>query len=307
MDSPNKRPVDELVTRYKYHPELRDLFVEGDRDVAFFRWFFDHLPGSKATVYHINAIDIPSDAVDATGLAREGNKGRVLALALMLDQLLPTECRSVYGCVDRDFHGLGFDLPKCRFLIYTDHACMECYALNVNPITKLFNVYLGKTLSDSELDSMIAVLRQVFFVRLAKRMMAPAATWFEEFTKCCSIKGSRVVLNESKFLSRVLNVAAGALTRNAVEAEVKRLGSLQTPKGYHAVHGHDLVQLISWIAQKKGVDQGIRHPTPLSRAIFGLIEFADIRKEPLFMKVAGWASQSDAQGPAPLTPTRHSS
>ena len=213
--------------------------MEGDRDAAFFRWFLDHVPGSRGAVYHINTVHIPPDAVGAVGLASEGNRGRVVALALTLDHALPAECHSVYGCVDRDFHGMGFELPKCRFLIYTDHACLECYALSANPISKLFSVYLGTPLRGVEAESMMVVLRHVFLARLARRKMAPNAGWFEQFTRWCSIKDGVVVLDKSEFLSRVLSVAAGTLTASAVETEVKRLASLQACQSYHAANGRD--------------------------------------------------------------------
>src|SRR5271166_1542994 len=146
MDDQNRRPIGELVARYRFHPELRDLFVEGDRDVSLFRWFLSNLPGKKAVVYHINTIGITRGASQAVGISTEGNKGRVLTLAMTLDKELPLECRSVYCCVDKDFHEFGFALPECRYLVYTGYACMECYALNPNPLSKLFEIYLGKSL-----------------------------------------------------------------------------------------------------------------------------------------------------------------
>jgi hypothetical protein len=148
-------------------------------------------------------------------------------------------------------------------------------------------------LRDAEAESMMIVLRHVFLVRLAKRKMAPNAGWFEQFTRCCSIKDDSVVLDESKFLSRVLNVAAGTLAASAVETELKRLASLQACQSYHAAHGHDIVRLISWIAHKKGVSKEIANPAPLERALLSLIEIEDIQKEPLFTNIAGWAASAE--------------
>jgi hypothetical protein len=169
---------------------------------------------------------------------------------------------------------------------------MECYVLNKNPVSKLFSVYLGKNLADSELESMTTVLRYVFFVRLAKLRTAPTAPWFGEFTKCCSITNGHVKLDTQKFLSRVVNAAAYSLNVVQIKDEVERLMSLPRSEKQHVAHGHDIVHLISWVAQKKGVVREIRDPAPLQRAMHSLFEFQDMAREPLFAKIASWASTS---------------
>jgi hypothetical protein len=182
VDDTERRTVDELITRYTYHPELRDLFVEGDRDVRMFRWFLSLLPKNRAAIYQVNTIDLPPQAVIDTGGTEEGNRGRAIALGLLLEKTLAEECEAVLCCVDKDFHDFGFALPSCRYLVYTDVACIECYAFQANPLAKLFQIYLNKSLSHREIDAMKKVLSYVFIVRLIKRKLAPTAHWFEDFT-----------------------------------------------------------------------------------------------------------------------------
>jgi hypothetical protein len=292
MESTYRHSINELVTRYRFHPELRDLYVEGERDITIFSWFVSRLAENRAVVYHINTVEIAPDARQAIGVSEGGNKGRAIALALILDRALPQECRSVFCVVDKDFHEFGFALPVSRYLIYTDFACIECYAVSANALSKLFAVYLGKTLTVTEIDSMVEVLNYVFSMRLAKRQLAPKATWFNHFTRCCSIKDGRVYLEKSALLKRVLSAAAGELTAEAVESEIQQFSTHPIEDGRQAMHGHDIIQLISWIAREKGVGNEIAGPAPLQRAVLlGLVEIEDLAKEPLFSKIAEWACE----------------
>jgi len=244
MPDQNRRSLAELVTRYQFHPELRDLLVEGERDISVFRWFLSSLPKSRGVVYHVNSVDLTAEDCESVGVYGGGNKGRVIALARILDAELPPRCVSVLCCVDRDC--LDFELPyrSYRYLIHMDFACLECYALGQKSLYKLFITYLGTQITPGEIDSMMDVLRYVFSVRLAKRRLAPDAAWFDRFTKCCSLHNGRVRLDKQAYLSRVLNVADGLLPGESVERETKWFAAQSLADMRLAVHGHDAVHLL---------------------------------------------------------------
>jgi hypothetical protein len=292
MDDTYRRSISELVTRYRFHPEFRDLFVEGDRDVSVYDWFLSRIPMSRAAVYPINSIEVTSTTCQEMGVSEGGNKGRAIALALKLDRELSLECRSVLCLVDKDFHEFNFSLPNCRYLIYTAYACLECYVLGKNPLAKLCVLYLGKTLTETEIDSTMEILTYIFSVRLAKRRLAPNTGWFEDFTRCCSIRNECIHLDRSAYLRSVLNFAAGALTAEAIETEVRRFATLVIGDRRQAMHGHDIIRLISWIAHQKGVPREIANAGPLRRAMLGLLEIEDLQREPLFARIAEWACEA---------------
>jgi hypothetical protein len=117
MDDTYRRSISELVARYRFHPEFRDLFVEGDRDVSVFDWFLSRIPTSRAAVYPINAIEVTRTIRQEMGVTEGGNKGRAIALALKLDRELPPECRSVLSTQTmRAWNALAGQGPPRRWL-----------------------------------------------------------------------------------------------------------------------------------------------------------------------------------------------
>ena len=59
-----------------------------------------------------------------------------------------------------------------------------------------------------------------------------------------------------------------------------------------AMHGHDIIQLLSWVARAKGVAREIADAAPLRRAMWGLLEVEDLQKEALFSRIAEWACEN---------------
>ena len=64
------RKIEELVNRYKRHPDFKDLFVEGEKDVKFFRLIFNYLQ-LKINVYKISTVHVPQNVSDDLKLGLE--------------------------------------------------------------------------------------------------------------------------------------------------------------------------------------------------------------------------------------------
>jgi hypothetical protein len=292
MDDSDRRSVDELVSRYEFHPNMRDLFVEGETDKRLFRWFLSRLPVSDVVIYDSSGVKITAQDMKDFDVTEGGDKGRVITLSLMLAKVLPQHVMSPLCIVDKDFHDFGFPVPECRFLTFTDFACLECYALSSNPISKLCTVYLGRDIMPSEIDSMMEILQYVFFVRLVKRRLCNTASWYDRFTNCCSMSDGRAQLDRPAYLARISNTTAGALTVRGIEGELEKIKSFPINDNRQVIHGHDAIQLISWIAEQKGAPGKISDVTPLNRALLSNIEIDDIIEAPLFVRIAAWARSS---------------
>ena len=77
--------VDELITKYEFHPNLFDIYVEGSFDRDFINLYLNCVGlRAEVTVHAIDAIDIPSDTVDAMGLDTGSNKHRRLLRGVTL-------------------------------------------------------------------------------------------------------------------------------------------------------------------------------------------------------------------------------
>ena len=70
-----RRKLQELVALYKLHPELRDVYVEGDSDRSFIEWFIGEKGLNRVNIYCIETVEIPQDAV-RTANVENNNRGR---------------------------------------------------------------------------------------------------------------------------------------------------------------------------------------------------------------------------------------
>lgn len=285
-----RRLISELVTRYVFHPELRDFYVEGERDKAVFQWFFSKVPGSTAVVYQVDNVELTAETVASVGVVGHGNKGRLVALARILEEQLPLHHKNILCCADKDFHDFGITFPSSRYLVYTDFSCLECYALDSSTIIKLFQFYFCKQITQQEIESMLDILCHVFLTRLIKQRLAPAAKWFDEFTKCCSLASGSVQLDIVKYRGRVLNAAAGALPGDDLDKHLARSLSLPIQDKRYAMQGHDIIQMISWFARMKGVAKEIASDRVVQRVLLTMIELDDVRDKPLFVDAADWST-----------------
>ena len=284
-----RRRLDELFTRYQFHPEVRDLFVEGPRDLGFFRWFFSHSGHSKVRVYEIESVDVPANVLETHGFGHGGNRGRLIALAATAEASLAPSCEALRCLIDRDFHDFGEALPELRYLILTDDACLECLALTESNLSKLFSVYLGKNLTRELFDSILDVLQQIFSARWAKLRENRSAPWFDGFTRHCTLSRGRVTLDFGTYLERVVQVSGEAVDMPKLKRRLSRFPQPADRRRVAAINGHDAVDLLGWLAQRMNVDRQFTQSTVVQRALLTSVEFEDVKASELGEDLITWA------------------
>ena len=81
----NLYKLEVLKAKYKLHPSLKDVYVEGC-DTGFYQWFF-HAKGIKdVKVYSIDTVEIHGNIIEGYGLKRGSSKNKVIALSKELHQ-----------------------------------------------------------------------------------------------------------------------------------------------------------------------------------------------------------------------------
>lgn len=287
MAEPYRRSISELVTRYEFEPGLRDVYVEGDRDRAMFTWFFSCVDCSNAVVYPISGVDVPSELLQRMDVS--GNRGRVVALCAELANWLPQDARNIVGAVDKDDTELRDGSLSSRYLITTDFSCIECYALSERTLNKFCMLYLGRVVTANQMSEVLNVAMEVFLLRVAKNILAKSAHWIEEFTRFCMLTGGGAIRFDRKvFMERLVGASGGLLNLSALEASFSELKG-KTSDVRQAINGHDLVRILSWLAQKLGVDGSIYNRAPVQRALIACIEFQELMVMPLFQCLASWS------------------
>lgn len=172
MRNATYRTIEELLTRYQLHPDLCDVYVEGEADRDFLKWFFEVCGRDKVAVYPIGSIDISAGAILGEGLD-DSNKGRVICLALFLEQNLGDPIHVI--CIaDKDFDDALKIEHKATCLVVSDYTSLEMYGFTTETVHKITRV-VG---CDAEangveiLSSIEPLLTRLFYVRATSIALA---------------------------------------------------------------------------------------------------------------------------------------
>lgn len=100
-----RKKLAELRTLYELEPNLRDIYVEVVADKAFYSWYLEETGKANTSIYPIDAVEVGKDVLEDRGLT-EGNRSRVVALALELDEVFPETLPYVMCIADKDFDAI---------------------------------------------------------------------------------------------------------------------------------------------------------------------------------------------------------
>lgn len=247
--------IEELISRYTLEPTLDDVFVEGAFDKNILDVRARMQADRRITVYEIDSVDVPPEVLAKHGLT-DGNKQRVIALGHEL-ALETGDCR--YRCiVDKDLDEWLDRIRNVDRLSYTEYCDVEGYYL-ASPAFKHLVVIVAKAkVSNWEifLSSLLKALNFFYSVRLC----AAKREWIidgVELRKSISVKGSEVLVEKDSYVLKVLNKNKLAKEVVAFTAEVVREQDALSDRPYHAVRGHDLVEVVAkCILDLKGVKEG---------------------------------------------------
>ena len=302
MSALDRRTIEEIITRFEMHSDLRDVFVEGARDESLLSWFFDETVCEAAVVYPVDTVDVPEH------LTREiiydgGNKKRLLALSRILENELAPECDAARCIVDRDFQDFGFPVSG-RYVRVTDYACMEAYGVGPTPLKKLLRLFFGGRLDENDMKSIRLIVTFLFAARLAKMTLAPQAAWYSNFDKCCSLTKGVLYFDEGEFVRRLANLSQHRLDTAALSAEIDKIRATFPSNWLFTLQGHDMAEVAAWYARAKGVPQKVADPVTFQRAVFAALEINALRSYGLFQDLLSWACENSAnniQTEAPST------
>jgi hypothetical protein len=278
-----RRAIDELVALYELEPAIRDVYVEGDLDEALVQWFLLEAQVPIASVTEIGAVDVPSALVKSRGLDNN-NRGRLTALAEIMEEQFGGDFVSLTCIVDADFDRILGEENGCRLLLMTDYACMEMYLFDVQHLTKFLHVVIRKfpRTADDVRAAIQQPLTDLFAIRLADRVLRWGIP-IVAFEGCCEITQTGVRLDVAEYVDRCLN--AGQRHSDKEEFEQTRLKYLEKLKGdvRNFVHGHDLLNLLGWYLRKHKGHKLSRET--VDRSFFACAESASLGKEVMFQRL----------------------
>ena len=235
----------EVVAKGALEPTLRDLYVEGEYDVSFYKWFLNQCGSRDVSVAKISNVVIKSDVLMSYGLD-DGERGRIIALALELDKAYPSMLPSVRCIADSDFDFLLHTGPMSNHLLYTDYTCVEMYSFNDKTVEKALMLGFGVTQINVPvlIRSMVPVLSQLFLVRatnqwLRWRMsMIPVENYVE-------FDGERIQFNRELFVHNYLLSSGKIKMIEIFEENLEQMQSKGVDDDRKIIHRDDYVTLLS--------------------------------------------------------------
>ncbi|MEW5714561.1 DUF4435 domain-containing protein [Pseudomonas sp. SB113] len=252
MSSIPRRSIDELLARYEYEPELKDVYVEGVFDKEVFSMLLEDTEGVVEAIYEIDSVDVPADVLAELGLT-SGNKQRVIALAKKLS-VLGDEPK--YRCVvDKDLdHWLMKveDVPK---LFWTAHTSIEMYFFTADILRRILLVGSKAKIANLESysSSAIGALRSVYAMRLVDRELDWCMEWVDP-TAQFSERAGVIFFNEESYVRRLLskNNKMALLSEFNAALAVWQAKLLGDPRSH--IRGHDFVSMLAWsVKEFKGL------------------------------------------------------
>lgn len=283
--------IEELYAKYDLHPQLMDLYVEGEFDRDFLSNFFAVRGLSTVvSIMTISTVEVPREALVSNSLPTGSNKHLLIALALLFQQRLAKQPLNVSCIVDADQDRLLQKTTTSKHLLYTDYNCMEMYCLNQVALSKF--LILTCNLSSEQLTNFsplaMTVLPTKFCVRALNEELSLGAVT-PDFTKGLADRRAFTHFEPQLYVDAF--IARNELYRRAgeVKASFERLSANLPSDLRHKSHGHDFVELLFSYAERCGSfmfhDKENAIHKHGGRLLSGVVETADIFTESLFAKI----------------------
>ena len=282
-----RRTIDELAARYFLEPELRDLYVEGVRDRRIYSQYLEDLGHRDVTVFPIDSIEVSRHTVESYGLG-EGNRNRVISLAMELDQRFRLGLPCVRCIVDSDFDFILNSFTVSNHLLYTDYTSVDLYTCEEN-------LFLDGPLSDLGLNEedvdqlfawLIPILKDLFMIRTANQSLGLGMSILL-LTRCCSIVESGVDFDRYDFVGRCLQSNGKTNEQESFESTCTELSAVQLDDDRKMIHSDDYFELVGWYLHHRYHWREYRRG---ERSILGVLTSAlnseELSEQPLFAKLS---------------------
>jgi hypothetical protein len=285
----------ELIAIYKREKSIRDVFVEGPSDRALIAWYLQQSGVRHASVLGVDSIELSANLEPHFPV---GCKGRVIALAFKIRELLPGSSSPATCVADKDLDDLLGVRWQCDLLFFTDFTAMEMYFFDEESLGKFFDLQLlGFPESPATvIERLSELLGQLFLYRAANEKLKWNMTR-PDWRRCAEVRSGRIVFNSEEFVRRYLNANRRAGQAEAFRVTLEDLATKLASDPRRKSHGHDLIEVLTWYCHK------LRRATTFDEEHFhrGLMATADagtLRGFPLFEVLLGRVRIGESQSAA---------
>jgi hypothetical protein len=260
MSTGTKRTVEELITLHELEPELSEVITEGRCDAAVVLWFLRR-SGSNAAVYAVSdRLDIPAGVLRKLG-QMVGNKGRVVAAALLVSQLSELAASKISFIYDIDEDAIE-DHPNMQIdlvdLLPTDYRSIELYAFNASTIDKLLKVALRAPEDIKAIEVLSALeepLIEVAYLRFTLSRLERPVSLIETIERRCAVDGLALRVDIRALLVDSLGSAGGAralgVNADTLMEQLSAAVAASTLDPRLVIRGHDFTRICCYFLKQR--------------------------------------------------------
>lgn len=264
--------IDDLITRYYLEPELRDVFVEGYFDQDVLQACFKFAGDDERICYPIDSVEVPNCLLERYDLT-EGNKQRVMALALELDAAV--ENASCKCLVDSDLDFWIVSRLTAPYLVRTKFTSLDLYFFTEELLKRLLLTAGRAKIRDwtQFFESVVSVLKDLYALRLADYELRLCLRW-TSWVRCLEKRSSTISLDTLDYANRVL--ISNGRGRDA-ETFIKSFNDWRkklTVDPRLCIRGHDFVEIVSLAIGKFGGKKELATPDAIEAALLLVAEKA---------------------------------
>lgn len=280
-----RRRLSELASRYKYHPEFRDIYVEGEWEKKRIRWVLGGQGVSEYAIYDVDTVHLPDSVLSKYNLA-EGKKGRVVALAHELEGIV-SDYRQVTCIADRDYDlllGINHSSP---LLLLTDYSCQESYYIDDNIFDKFFEFVLciNQLKGSQFLKEMLPVLQELHLIRAVNLSLGFGLSLIP-VENCVDFRDNKVLFDKEEFIKRSLNKNTRVHAFGQFMEELRRLEQrVHSDPRFH-INKDDMFDLMAAILSRFCRVKAFHQPEFIGRSLAGCIELPYLAAQPLYQRLA---------------------
>jgi len=302
MTAVPRRELDELYAKYDLHPNLFDIYVEGEFDFDLLNMFLSEASITNVSVFLIDDIEVGAAVVEQTGFSAGSNKHRVLTLARLLDSRYGQRPTNVTCLVDADCDRILNKNYGLHHASTTDYTCLESYFLARPTITRFLT--FACQLTDQSPEEFTNLAKLVLPIQFALRATSEALSLGDAvlgFESGLMKKRDYFSFTAEKYLESFLSRYQLQGRRTEIlDIFTRVLGSL--PKDIrHSIQGHDFISLLFeylWIKNALKLHDKTESAQKFGGRLVALAcRSSELAVEPLFTRITASSSGATTMRP----------
>lgn len=284
-----RRPISEIIARYTLVSDFKDIYVEGDFDLKFFRHIIEELNIDNIKIYSIDSINISDEDLSKFELTR-GEKQELVVFSKILEEH-DVSREYVLCLVDRDedeFIGINHENKLLR---YVDYNNTNSYLHKI----EVFDKYLKICLNINNIDTVntystiFSILKYSFILRVIKKLNNLDKSWVS-ITNSCRFRSKDIEFDEEGALNRFLQSQHAIQRKESISEQINELkGDPRINTELMSYNSHDFDELLKSFINSITNSLAIKNHTIISHMFLSILQMTSIKDDNIIKYIKDWS------------------